>query len=107
MGKLVPRVHDRERVLREVRFRILPSGPRRVGHTLDLSPSGVRIFTDPSLRVGDAVELVWNEHDPRATASGRVVHVRVDFDGSWSGLQFLVPLSLPTFEAIKQSPVRA
>lgn len=102
MSKIRPRRHDRERLLRDVRFRVLPSGPNWRGSTIDMSPSGARLFSEQSVQPGDLLELsapvTGPGPGPRLIA--RVVDVQVRVEGTWAGLQFVNPLGSEVFRTL-------
>ena len=100
MAKLVPRQFERVCHLREMTLRVLPNGPPRPVHTLDLSPSGVRIFTERSIAVGNLVDLTWNNRDSPITVGGRVIYVKSDETGLAAGVVFDRPLAPEVFRAL-------
>jgi PilZ domain len=100
MSKIRPRHHDRERVLRDVTFRVLPAGYTWRGSTIDLSPSGAKLFSEQALQVGDLLELAWPGGNPALKLTGRVAHVHVEVDGTWAGVQFVAPIDSKAFESL-------
>jgi PilZ domain len=97
MAKLMPRQFERVSHLRTMSVRVLPHGAPRSVHALDLSPSGVRLFSERSIAVGDRVELTWNDRTPAVTVAGRVVYVKADESGLSAGVVFDRPLSDAAF----------
>jgi hypothetical protein len=100
MGKLRPRKTDRVRALSEVTYRVDSTGPALRGHTIDLSPTGVRLFCARSPAVGDAIDLTWADRGPGLTIGGRVVYVNVGVEGNWAGVEFHRPLDPAVFAAL-------
>ena len=100
MAKLVPRQFERVSHLREMTLRVLPHGSPRQAHAVDLSPSGVRIFTAQSLAVGNLVDLTWNNHDSPVKLGGRVIYVKSDESGLAAGVVFDRPLAPEVFRAL-------
>lgn len=101
MGAIRPRQHERVTHLRETSFRVASTGAAGRGYTLDLSPTGVRLFTPRSLAVGAAIDLTWDDRDPPVTLGGLVVYVNVDLEGSAAGVRFFRPLSPGAYRALR------
>jgi PilZ domain len=99
--KIRPRMHDRVSHLREVVFRLDSGGTSARGHTIDLSPSGVRLFCKQSLTVGETLELTWPDRDPPLSVGGQVVYVRFDVDGAFAGIRFFRPIAPEVFESLR------
>jgi hypothetical protein len=95
-----PRIQDRVSHLREVTFRLGPRGYATRGHTIDLSPTGVRLFSERPIKVGDPIDITWADGPSAVTVSGRVVHVKVDLEGSCAGVLFHRPLAPDEFDAL-------
>ena len=100
MSKIRPRHHDRERVLRDVTFRVLPVGYPWRASTIDLSRSGVKVFSEQALQVGDLLELAWSGGNSVLKLNGRVAHVHVEVDGTWAGVQFVAPIDSRAFASL-------
>jgi hypothetical protein len=103
MAKIRPRKHDRVTHLREVTLRVASGGPALRGHTIDLSPSGVRVFTDGALAVGEPVDLTWGESESRVTLRGWIVYAKVDVEGTSGGVAFHPPLGPDEFRKLRTS----
>jgi hypothetical protein len=103
MAKIRPRKHDRVIHLREVTLRAASGGPSLRGHTIDLSPSGVRVFTDAALAVGEPVDLTWADTEPRVTLRGWVVYAKIDVEGTSGGVAFHPPLGPNEFQKLRTS----
>jgi PilZ domain len=101
MRKLRPRRYERVRHLHEVNFRNASGGVVSRGYTIDLSPSGTRLFSALPLAVGETIELAWPHRDPAVSLVGRVVHVRVEVEGNCAGVQFYPPLSPEVFQNLR------
>jgi hypothetical protein len=101
MRKLRPRDHERVRHLHEVNFRNAAGGAVSRGFTIDLSPSGTRLFSALPLSVGDTVILAWTHRDPAVSLVGRVVHVRTEVEGNCAGVQFFPPLTPEVFRNLR------
>jgi hypothetical protein len=87
-------------VLRDVTFRVLPAGYRWRGSTIDLSPSGVRLFTQQALQIGDVIELTWPLTPSPVTLAGRIARVQIGVDGTCAGVQFIAPVLPQVFLAL-------
>src|ERR1700682_5113838 len=86
---ITPRVHDRVIHRRDVLIRIAPHpGFSLVGHTIDLSRGGVKIFTQRAIQPGDSVELTWADREDPVTLTGGVVYVRPVGTGTCAGVRF-------------------
>ena len=67
------------------------------GNTIDLSISGVKLFSQLAPKVGDSIDLTWTDHEPPVTLGGRVVYVLGDVEGSCAGVLFHRPIDPQTF----------
>jgi hypothetical protein len=75
---------------------------------VDLSQLGLRIRTDPTLKPGRILEVVFSEEQFCSMRSrARVVWVRLRFSGlpTEAGLEFLEPLPHPVVNQLELSPV--
>jgi hypothetical protein len=95
------RDHDRVRHFRTVSIRMRGTENATTGRTFDLSRGGVRVITEPPLAVGESVQLTWQDREPAVTVAGRVVHLRVESDSTYAGIQFDEPLSPEAFRALR------
>lgn len=100
MSQIRPRHDDRQRVLRDVTFRVLPKGPSFRGNTIDMSPSGARLFSEQSVQPGDLLELSCPNPAMPLRLIARVANVQVQVEGTWAGLQFLNPLAPEVFATL-------
>ncbi len=100
MGTMRPRKHDRVSHLRAVHYRLSSGGLLLRGDTIDLSPSGVRLFCQQALPLNDAVDLTWSDCDPPVTIGGRVVYVRIEDEGASAGVRFHQPVDPAVFHAL-------
>jgi hypothetical protein len=99
--KILPREHDRVTHLRQVTFRVASGGPTLRGHTIDLSRSGVRLFCDRALSVGDTIDLTWSDREPPVTISGRVVYLKVEVEGNSAGVRFHHPINPVVYQFLR------
>jgi hypothetical protein len=96
------RTHDRMMHLRDVLLRVAPHCAYSQAHTLDLSRSGVKIFTQMSIAAGDSVELIWVDRQERVKLAGRVVYVQVDDAGLFAGVRFHEAISAATLRDLNR-----
>ncbi|MFO0952308.1 MAG: PilZ domain-containing protein [Isosphaeraceae bacterium] len=101
MKRLQPRKNERVSHLRDVTCRVPASGRVLRGNTIDLSVDGAKLFTLLALRTGDRVELVWEGTQPPVTVGGHVVHVQVNEEGAWAGVDFFQPMEPAVYDRLR------
>ncbi len=108
MKQLVPRKYDRNQFLVDVEVRSLQGGGQFPAHALDLCASGVGLFANRYLGVGQPVELVFpNSRGQRATDGGPILgwvaNARIETDGNILGIAFARPLADVEMQSLRQA----
>ena len=103
--QIVPRKFDRRRFLVEVNVCRLNGSQPFAAHGIDLAESGISLFTNRFIGVGERVELSFRSGSRTADANGckivgSIAYARVESDGNILGISFARSLSLQEMQAI-------
>jgi hypothetical protein len=106
MRRLIPRKFERQRFLGPAEVQPLLAGSSLRAMVLNLGQSGVAIFANRSLEVGELVEVSFclgraAERRDVMALQGRVVRCRAQTEGNILGIAFARPIGADELELLE------